>query len=54
MYYILFVRQGEKSGDSKGSRTLTKVTFELNKKGSSTIEENFSESPKKSNSSENH
>lgn len=44
---------GEKSGDSKGSRTLTKVTFEFNNKGSSTIEENSLESPKKSNNSEN-
>lgn len=45
---------GDKLGDSKGSRTLTKVTFELNKKGSSTIEENALESPKKGNSSESH
>lgn len=41
------INLGEKSGDIKGSRTLTKVTFELNKKGSSTIEENSVESPKK-------
>lgn len=47
--YIL----GEKSGDSKGSRSLAKVTFELSKKSSSTIEENSSESPKKKSSSEN-
>lgn len=53
IYYIMFINLGEKSGDSKGMRTITKVTFELNKKGSSTIEENTIESPKKCNSSEN-
>uniref|UniRef100_A0A2H8THF0 La-related protein 1 n=1 Tax=Melanaphis sacchari TaxID=742174 RepID=A0A2H8THF0_9HEMI len=40
-----YLSVGEKSGDSKGPR-ITKVTFELNKKGSSTIEENSTESPK--------
>lgn len=43
---------GEKSGDSKGSRTLTKPSFELNIKGSSTIDENSTESPKKNSCSE--
>lgn len=49
-----FFNLGEKLGDSKGSRTLTKVTFELNKKGSLTIEENMPESPKKNGTSDNH
>jgi len=50
---MLSINLGDKSGDSKGSRTLTKITFELNKKGSSTIEESTTESPKKNNT-ENH
>jgi hypothetical protein len=53
VYFCNIINLGEKSGESKGSRTLTKVTFDFNKKGSSTIDENSTESPKKSNIPEN-
>ncbi|XP_050532107.1 la-related protein 1B [Daktulosphaira vitifoliae] len=43
-----YLSVGDKSGDIKGTKSQSKVTFELNIKGSSTIQES-SESPKKCN-----